>query len=86
MRYSAIALGASTWFYILYKAKNDGPVLLVIAFPFPSPITLGMFFYLAYLMDANCRDGDTRGIMDMVTRMSDMWTRIRRHTRMVRVP
>ena len=33
MRYSAIALGASTWFYLLYKAKNDGPVLLV----FPSP-------------------------------------------------
>jgi len=29
IRYSAVALGASTWFYLLYKAKNDGPVLLV---------------------------------------------------------
>jgi len=28
-RYSAIALGASTWFWILYKAKNEGAVLLV---------------------------------------------------------
>ena len=34
IRYSAIALGASTWFYLLYKAKNDGPVLLVIPIPF----------------------------------------------------
>jgi len=28
-RYSAIALGATTWFWILYKAKNEGAVLLV---------------------------------------------------------
>ena len=34
-RYSAVALGATTWFYLLYKAYNDGPVLLVII-PFPN--------------------------------------------------
>jgi hypothetical protein len=28
-RYSAIALGATTWFYLLYMAKKEGPVLLV---------------------------------------------------------
>jgi hypothetical protein len=27
--YSAVGLGASTWFYLLYMAKNEGPVLLV---------------------------------------------------------
>ena len=29
IHYSAVGLGATTWFWILYKAKNDGPVLLV---------------------------------------------------------
>jgi hypothetical protein len=32
-RYSAIALGATTWFWILYNAKNEGAVLLVSSPP-----------------------------------------------------
>ncbi|KAK4645880.1 hypothetical protein QC761_205510 [Podospora bellae-mahoneyi] len=27
-RYTATGLGASMWFWIFYKAKEDGPVLL----------------------------------------------------------
>ena len=44
MRYSAIGLGASTWFYILYKAKNEGPVLLVIPLPFISQLCFRCFY------------------------------------------
>lgn len=34
-RYPAIALGATTWFWILCKAKNEGAVLLVPAILIP---------------------------------------------------
>ncbi|KAI1805551.1 hypothetical protein F4811DRAFT_551818 [Daldinia bambusicola] len=27
-RYTATALGASMWFFLMYRAKKDGPVLL----------------------------------------------------------
>ncbi|KAF6241600.1 hypothetical protein HO173_000311 [Letharia columbiana] len=27
-RYSATLLGASMWFFLMYRAKKDGPVLL----------------------------------------------------------
>src|SRR5579859_6741522 len=46
-RYSAIALGATTWFYLLYKAKNEGAVLLVsIPFPtLPLPYSMSLCFF-----------------------------------------
>src|SRR5436190_15994166 len=66
MRYSAIALGASTWFYILYKAKNDGPVLLVLSRCVNRIGGWPLTSVSVCVMDADCRDGDTRGIMGMV--------------------
>jgi len=78
-RYSAIALGASTWFYILYKAKNDGPVLLVLPCPINRTGGLPLTSVLVCLMDVDCRDGDTPGIMGMVMRMVDMKRSIPRH-------
>jgi hypothetical protein len=57
-RYTAKALGASMWFWMMYRAKQDMPVLLVC---------LCLFYHIQTLMACfanhlnSHRDGDTLG-------------------------